>query len=136
MLEQLWWIHDQFLSMFILKKSSPSMSIHKCRLFAMLPRQQFYWGVLIATRISKLWGNWNNCSAIWMSNVLDLLPGQSNIMTALFSGENICWCFWFDALFYIHQPLCMIECQKTSICQNFYISLLLIQDSQQRRSIS
>ena len=54
LLSSFWWNHDQCLSMVILKKSSHSVSPIKWRTFAMSLRQQFHWGVIMATGISKM----------------------------------------------------------------------------------
>ena len=112
--------------MFILKKSSCSLLPMKLRTFVTLPRLKFHWEVLTATEIGKLWQNSNNSSALCMSNALDLFPGWSNIMTTLFL-EIFLWCFSFDALFYTHQPFCMIEWWKTNICQ--YLNFPLVPHS-------
>ena len=119
------------------EESSHSMSPIKWRAFAMLPRQKFHRGVFMATRIGKLKRNWNNVSAICMSNTLDLFPEWLSIMTALFSERISClWCFWFDDLFYTHQLLCMIERWKTSICQCLNFPLSLASGSSKTRRVS
>ena len=48
-------------------------------------RQQFHWGVSMATKMGKLWQNWNNDFGICMSNALDLFSRWSSMMTSLFS---------------------------------------------------
>ena len=93
-----WWNHDQSLSMLILKKSSLSVSPIKWRTFAMLPRWQFHWEMLMATGIDKLWQNSNIGSAICISNALDLFLEWSIIMIALFS--EVIACTIFDLMLY------------------------------------
>ena len=112
-----WQNYEQCLSMYILKISSLSVSTMKWRTFAMLPKQQFQWGVLMATEIGKLWQNSNTltllfeCQMYWICFVDDLV----------FRGKCLCR-FWLDALFYSHQSLCKIKWAFVNIS----ISLLFL----------
>ena len=120
-----WWNHDQWSSMFIQKKSSHSVSSIKCRTFAMLLRQQFLWGVLMAIGIGKLWGNWNNGSTICMSNALDLFPVQSNMMTALFLEKNTFDIFEFMLYSMLVNPSAWFSAEKQAFV-NILTSLLFL----------
>ena len=110
-----WWNHDQYLSMFILK--NPHILCHSLnKEHCILPGKQLHSEVLMADGIHKLWQISKIGSAICMSNALDLFLIIQHNNCLIFRG-NCLWCFWFDALLYNHQSLCMIECWKTIICQ-------------------
>ena len=47
-----------------------------------------------------------------------------NYYDCLVFSVNYLWRFSFDALFYTHQPLCITECWKTSICQYLNVTLV------------
>ena len=132
-LSSFWWNHGQFSSTFIMKKSSHSVSSIKWRTFTMLPRQQFH-PELMATVIGKLWQNWNNSSAICISNALDLFPGWSSIMTALFSKVIACDVFDLMLCPTLHLHDWVLKNKHSSIsqfpsCSSFYI---LLQDPQKQ----
>ena len=96
---------------------------NKCSTFAMLPRQQVHRRVFIATGISKQWGIWNNGSANECQMIGIWFQDDPTLWLPCFKRNFMCF-FLFDALFYTHQPLCMIECWKKRICQHLYVSLV------------
>ena len=120
-----WWNHEQCLFMFILKKFSQSVSPIKWRTFAMLPRQHFHWGVLMATGIVKLRQSSNDSSAICMSNALDPVPGQISIMTALFSEVITCDIFDLMLCSKLNNPSAWLSAQK-QVFVNISMSLLFL----------
>ena len=82
----------------------------------MLPRQQFLWGVFMATGIGKLWQNWNNGSAICKSNALE----WSSIMTVFFSEEISHNFFGLMLCSTLINPYGWVSAEK-SICQHLTV---------------
>ena len=111
--------------MFILKKSSQSVSPIKWSMFALLPRQQFHWEVLMATRIGKLQQNSNIGSSICMSNALDLFPRQSSITTDLLSEVIACAIFDLMLCSTLINPSVWLSALKQAFV-NISISLLFL----------
>ena len=109
--------------MLILKKSSHSVARIECRTFAILPRQQFHWGVLVATRIGKLWRNKKILCHLHV-NCLGCISRMIKCYDYLVFSGSYFWCFWFGSPFNTHQFLCMIECWQTSICQHLNVPLV------------
>ena len=107
------------------EKSSHSASSIKWRTFAMLPRQQFHWGVLMATGIGKQRQNWNNGSSICMPNAFGLFPGWSSIMTALFLKVIACDVYDFMLCSTLINPSAWLRAKKKAFI-NTSISLLFL----------
>ena len=113
-----WWDHYQCLSLFILKESSHSVPLIKCRTYDMLnttavPLRSVdcNWNLLAM----KKWKQWFCCFHVkYLGFVLPCF--QRKLLSTFLS----------DYLFYTHQHLCMIECRKRafvdiSICPSFHI---------------